>query len=140
MPALWRWEVANGLLMAERRKRITSAENHRHLARLKALPIELDASAFDSIPSRSSFRRCANSGLDQSLSPCAEIPLLVPAPSHAVHLVRATTSIDDAAIGAEGEKIAWMLCVHGQFPAPSNSAPPLQQRPPLILKSLNHHA
>jgi len=47
VPALWRWEVANGLLMAERRKRITSAENHRHLAHLKALPIELDASAFE---------------------------------------------------------------------------------------------
>jgi predicted nucleic acid-binding protein len=47
VPALWRWEVANGLLMAERRNRITSAENHRHLAHLKALPIEVDAAAFE---------------------------------------------------------------------------------------------
>jgi predicted nucleic acid-binding protein len=47
VPALWRWEVANGLLMAERRNRITSAENHRHLAHLKALPIEVDAPAFE---------------------------------------------------------------------------------------------
>jgi len=47
VPALWRWEVANGLLMAERRNRITSAESHRHLAHLKALPIEVDASAFE---------------------------------------------------------------------------------------------
>ena len=47
VPALWCWEVANGLLMAERRNRITSAESHRHLAHLKALPIEVDASAFE---------------------------------------------------------------------------------------------
>lgn len=47
VPALWRWEVANGLLMAERRNRITSAENYRHLTHLKALPIEVDALAFE---------------------------------------------------------------------------------------------
>jgi predicted nucleic acid-binding protein len=47
VPALWRWEVANALLMAERRNRITSAENHRHLAHFRALPIEVDAPAFE---------------------------------------------------------------------------------------------
>jgi predicted nucleic acid-binding protein len=47
VPALWRWEVANALLMAERRSRITSADNYRHLAHLKALPIEVDALAFE---------------------------------------------------------------------------------------------
>ena len=41
-PALWRWEVGNVLLMAERRKRITPAESQRHLNLLQSLPIELD--------------------------------------------------------------------------------------------------
>jgi predicted nucleic acid-binding protein len=41
-PGLWRWEVGNVLLMAERRKRITEAENHRHLASLQKLPVEVD--------------------------------------------------------------------------------------------------
>ena len=46
-PALLRWEVANVLWMAERRKRITQAEAHRHLTLLKALPIEIDEGAMD---------------------------------------------------------------------------------------------
>lgn len=41
-PALWRWEVANLLLMAERRKRLTSADRHRHLTQLKTLPAAVD--------------------------------------------------------------------------------------------------
>lgn len=45
-PALWRWEVGNVLLMAERRKRITQAESHRHLASLQSLPVELDDNAW----------------------------------------------------------------------------------------------
>jgi predicted nucleic acid-binding protein len=47
VPALWRWEVVNLLLMAERRKRIGSADVLRHLARLKNLPIEVDDDALD---------------------------------------------------------------------------------------------
>ena len=46
-PPLWRWEVANVLLMSERRKRITQAEAHRHLTLLKSLPIEIDDAALD---------------------------------------------------------------------------------------------
>jgi predicted nucleic acid-binding protein len=42
---LWRWEVGNALLMAERRKRITSAESQRHLTALQVLPVELDDGA-----------------------------------------------------------------------------------------------
>jgi predicted nucleic acid-binding protein len=45
-PALWRWEVGNVLLMAERRKRITQAESHRHLTSLQSLPVELDDNAW----------------------------------------------------------------------------------------------
>jgi predicted nucleic acid-binding protein len=47
VPALWRWEVANLLLMAERRKRIGSADVLRHLAQLKKMPIEVDDEALD---------------------------------------------------------------------------------------------
>lgn len=46
-PALWRWEVANLLLMAERRKRLTSADRHRHLTQLKTLPVEMDEAAVE---------------------------------------------------------------------------------------------
>ena len=45
-PSLWRWEVGNALLMAERRKRITAADTNRHLAALQALPISADENAF----------------------------------------------------------------------------------------------
>jgi predicted nucleic acid-binding protein len=45
-PALWRWEVGNALLMAERRKRIGAAESARHLAALQALPVECDENAW----------------------------------------------------------------------------------------------
>ena len=44
-PALWRWEVGNVLLVAERRKRISQAEGHRHVTLLQALPIEVDDGA-----------------------------------------------------------------------------------------------
>ena len=46
-PALWRWEVANALLVAERRKRITQADTERHFNQLNNLPIEADDSAFE---------------------------------------------------------------------------------------------
>ena len=45
IPALWRWEVGNVLLMAERRKRITTADSNRHLIALQTLPVEMDENA-----------------------------------------------------------------------------------------------
>lgn len=43
VPALWRLEVANGLRMAIRRRRIDIAFRNASLARLSDLPIEIDA-------------------------------------------------------------------------------------------------
>lgn len=43
VPALWRWEVANVLLTAMRRGRITAGEAHARLTLLGALPIATDA-------------------------------------------------------------------------------------------------
>ena len=40
VPVLWFYEVGNGLVMAERRKRITSDKIDGFLARLRALPID----------------------------------------------------------------------------------------------------
>jgi predicted nucleic acid-binding protein len=42
VPHLWRWEIGNALLQAERRKRITVVETERHISRLLALPIDTD--------------------------------------------------------------------------------------------------
>jgi len=47
VPAFWRWEVANLLVMAQRRKHITQADRHRHMRRLKTLPVEIDDAALD---------------------------------------------------------------------------------------------
>lgn len=41
-PSLWPLEICNGLLMAERRKRLTARRRHRLLAFLRELPISLD--------------------------------------------------------------------------------------------------
>ena len=41
VPALWLYEVGNGLLMAHRRKRITVDQIDGFLTRLKALPIDV---------------------------------------------------------------------------------------------------
>lgn len=45
VPSQWRWEVSNVLLSAERKKRLTKAEAHAHLAHLDELPIECDAAS-----------------------------------------------------------------------------------------------
>lgn len=45
VPGIWPLEVANVLLAAERRKRITPAESGRFLHLLESLPIEVDAHA-----------------------------------------------------------------------------------------------
>jgi predicted nucleic acid-binding protein len=42
VPALWPFEVANVLLMAERRKRITAAERQQALTILGDLPVRID--------------------------------------------------------------------------------------------------
>jgi predicted nucleic acid-binding protein len=42
VPAIWPSEVANGLLMGERRKRSTEADTTKWLSSLAALPIEVD--------------------------------------------------------------------------------------------------
>jgi predicted nucleic acid-binding protein len=43
VPPLWPYEVANGLAVAERRKRITSANVARYLDHLAKLPISIDS-------------------------------------------------------------------------------------------------
>ena len=42
---LWRWEVGNALLMAERWRRVTAADSQSHLTALQVLPVELDDGA-----------------------------------------------------------------------------------------------
>jgi predicted nucleic acid-binding protein len=42
VPAHWLVEVGNGLLMAERRKRISAAERNKALSYIAALPFEID--------------------------------------------------------------------------------------------------
>jgi predicted nucleic acid-binding protein len=46
-PSLWRFEVANGLQMAVRRKRIDAAYRDRALANLSALDIHIDEACDD---------------------------------------------------------------------------------------------
>ena len=41
-PSLWRLEVANTLIVAERRKRITALQRAKGLANLGQLPVEVD--------------------------------------------------------------------------------------------------
>ena len=43
VPGIWALEVANVLLGAERRKRLTAADSARFLGLLESLPIEVDA-------------------------------------------------------------------------------------------------
>lgn len=47
VPALWRWEVSNVLLGAERKKRITKGQVNSHLSLLISLPIEQDEISFN---------------------------------------------------------------------------------------------
>lgn len=42
VPSLWPFEIANGLLMGERRARLTLADTQRALADLAVLPIEVE--------------------------------------------------------------------------------------------------
>ena len=47
VPALWPYEVANGLLMGERRGRITPTDTVRILGLLAALPIRIDLTSHE---------------------------------------------------------------------------------------------
>ena len=47
VPPLWVWECNNILTLAERAKRITSAQKLEKISLLRALPIDFDASAQD---------------------------------------------------------------------------------------------
>lgn len=47
VPMLWRLEVANVLLVAQRRKRLTPAQSTRFVELLEALPISVDESPVD---------------------------------------------------------------------------------------------
>lgn len=47
VPSLWRYEIANGLQMAVRRKRIDAAYRDASLAELRLLPITLDRAGDD---------------------------------------------------------------------------------------------
>ena len=47
VPALWRWEISNALLSAERQKRAAHAEIAGHLHYLQSLPIEVDEACLE---------------------------------------------------------------------------------------------
>lgn len=47
VPALWHFEVSNGLLVAERRKRVTPAERRQALTFLGDLPIQVDSKSLE---------------------------------------------------------------------------------------------
>lgn len=54
VPSLWFLEVANGLLVAQRRKRVTAAERMLALVRLSALSLTVDEDAARDIFGRTS--------------------------------------------------------------------------------------
>ena len=47
VPALWHWEIANGLLNVERQKRATRPEIKGHMLLLQSLPIGVDEAALN---------------------------------------------------------------------------------------------
>ena len=47
VPALWHWEIANGLLKVERQKRATRPEIRGHMLLLQSLPIGVDEAALN---------------------------------------------------------------------------------------------
>ncbi len=66
VPALWRLEVANVLVVAERRKRITEAQGTHFLNLLEQLPIEVDLTPPDSMAHLDLARRHGLSAYDAS--------------------------------------------------------------------------
>ncbi len=72
VPALWQFEVANVLLVAERRGRITEAQTVRFLDLVHRLPIQVDASPADSSALLAAGRRYDLSAYDASYLILAE--------------------------------------------------------------------
>ena len=72
VPAIWPLEVANVLLVAERRRRLTEAQASRFLEILAQLPIDVDDSAVDAAAVVAAGRRHALTSYDASYLVLAE--------------------------------------------------------------------
>ena len=72
VPALWQLEVANVLLVAERRKRITEAQATRFLDLLGGLPIRIDHFSGDATAVLATGRRHGLSAYDAAYLILAE--------------------------------------------------------------------
>jgi predicted nucleic acid-binding protein len=72
VPDLWRLEVVNVLLAAERRSRISEAQASRFLGLLDELPISVDLAATDSVAVLATGRRHGLSAYDAAYLVLAE--------------------------------------------------------------------
>lgn len=72
VPALWQLEVINVLLVAERGGRITEAQAARFLGLLERLPVEIDASPYDTQAVLAAGRRHGLSSYDAAYLTLAE--------------------------------------------------------------------
>lgn len=72
VPALWRLEVANVLLVAERRRRITEAQAARFVALLAQLPIRVDVTPSETASVLAAGRQHRLSACDASYLIVAE--------------------------------------------------------------------
>ncbi len=72
VPALWRLEVANVLLVAERRRRITEAQAARFVALLAQLPIRVDVTPSETASVLAAGRQHRLSAYDASYLIVAE--------------------------------------------------------------------
>ncbi|MGI8418673.1 MAG: type II toxin-antitoxin system VapC family toxin [Nakamurella sp.] len=72
VPAIWPLEVANVLLVAERRSRLSEAQASRFLELLAQLPIDVDGSATDMAGPVAAGRRHTLSSYDASYLMLAE--------------------------------------------------------------------
>jgi predicted nucleic acid-binding protein len=72
VPSLWQLEVANVLLVAERRKRIKEAQARRFLELLGSLPIRIDQSGDDPLAILAVGRRHGLSAYDAAYLVLAE--------------------------------------------------------------------
>ena len=57
VPGLWLLELANALVVAERRGRMTAAETSRFLHLVQRLPVEVETMGFEAIPEVLSLAR-----------------------------------------------------------------------------------
>jgi predicted nucleic acid-binding protein len=71
-PALWSFELANALLVAERRGRLTETQSSHFLALLKQLPIDVEDDAVDAAELVAVGRRHLLSGYDAAYLALAE--------------------------------------------------------------------